>query len=80
MKDGKVGAFREYRMVTLSKDGKQAALFVHRLVAEAFIGLPTGINPDGTKMRTSPEINHKDGVGSNNNADNLEWCDRYYNN
>lgn len=49
-------------------DGKSK--YVHRLVAEAFIP-----NPDNL-----PCINHKDENGLNNNIDNLEWCDKAYNN
>lgn len=75
-----VGAHREYRAVVMTKDHKQRCYLVHRLVAESFIGLPTNYNPDGTPMRTSPEINHIDGVTTNNRPSNLEWCDRYYNN
>lgn len=42
----------------------------HRFVAECFIS-----NPDNL-----PCINHKDENKKNNCVDNLEWCDRKYNN
>ena len=58
-----------YIMVGLSKSGKVKMVSVHRLVAEAFIK-----NPDNLR-----EVNHKDEDKSNNNVDNLEWCDRKYN-
>ncbi len=54
---------RGYKCVKLYKDGKVNYL-VHRLVAKAFIP-----NPDN-----KPDVNHLDGVRSNNNAENLEWC------
>lgn len=57
------------RVVTLCKDGKTKDHFVHRLVAETFIP-----NPNNYSM-----INHKDENPSNNNVDNLEWCDNAYN-
>lgn len=40
---------------------------MHRLVALAYLG-----NPTGNKI----EVNHKDGVKSNNKLDNLEWVTR----
>ena len=57
------------RVVTLCKDGKTKDHFVHRLVAETFIP-----NPNNYSM-----INHKDENPSNNNVNNLEWCDNAYN-
>jgi len=74
------GGQREYRAVGLSRHSKQKTTGIHRLVAECFVGLPTTLNPDGTPMLTSPEINHIDGDPANNYYTNLEWCDRYYNN
>ena len=58
-----------YLFVNLSCNGKHNTITVHRLVAQVF--LP---NPDNL-----PEVNHKDEDKTNNNADNLEWCDRKYN-
>lgn len=50
--------------------GHNKPINVHRIVATVFIS-----NPDNL-----PEVNHKDENKLNNRADNLEWCDRKYNN
>ncbi len=52
-----------YLLVELSKNAVRKGVLVHRLVALAFIP-----NPEN-----KPQINHKDGVKSNNNLSNLEW-------
>ena len=53
-----------YRLVTLCKDNKRYTRKVHRLVAEAFLGI------DDTKT----QVNHIDGNKDNNIVSNLEWC------
>lgn len=55
-----------YFQVGLYKDGHAKQLFVHRLVAEAFIPNPNNLDT----------INHKDEVKTNNAASNLEWLSR----
>lgn len=70
-----------YRMVGLSKNGKQTLKRVARLVSKAFLPNPNNL----------PEVNHKDenilndyvcinpdGTVNYENS-NLEWCDRSYN-
>jgi hypothetical protein len=52
-----------YHQVNVYRDGKQSTLYVHRLVAQAFIP-----NPDNL-----PQVNHKDGDKSHNWVGNLEW-------
>ena len=59
-----------YLWVNLYKNREVKHRKIHRLVAQAFIP-----NPDNL-----PEVNHKDETRNNNCVENLEWCDRYYNN
>lgn len=58
-----------YYKVHIYKNGKQLNFYTHRLVAKAFV-----IN-----KHNKPEINHIDGNKLNNNANNLEWCNRQEN-
>lgn len=77
LKFGKTRVLRAYKnrygylKVFLWKDGKRYNIYVHRLVAQAFIP-----NNDDAKN----EINHINELKSDNRASNLEWCDRRYNN
>jgi hypothetical protein len=53
-----------YARINLKKDGKTKQMFVHRLVALAFI----------PNYENKKEVNHIDGDKLNNNVKNLEWC------
>lgn len=53
-----------YERVTLLKNGNRSYLFVHRIVADNFIENPL----------TKRTVNHKDGIKTNNNVENLEWA------
>ena len=59
-----------YLQVILCKNGEMKTFRIHRIVAQAFI-----LNPNNL-----PELNHKDEDKTNNSVQNLEWCDRKYNN
>lgn len=63
------GGYEKVRLYTGSRRSWKT-VFVHRLVAEAFIP-----NPDNL-----PIVNHIDENRSNNKAENLEWCTVAYNN
>ena len=58
-----------YLRAQLYSNSKRKSFLVHRLVAQAFI-----LNPDNL-----PQVNHRDESPSNDNVDNLEWCDGKYN-
>ena len=53
-----------YKQCLLYKDGVHKTQKVHRLVAESFI----------EKVDGKTQVNHKDGIRTNNNVSNLEWC------
>lgn len=52
-----------YLAVALLKDGKQKTLPIHKLVAEAFV----------PNIDNKPQINHINGIKTDNNSINLEW-------
>lgn len=53
-----------YLIVYLRKNNESVRFHVHRLVAQAFV------EGNGT------DVNHINGVKTDNSADNLEWCSR----
>lgn len=60
----KVRDVKGYWSANVSIRGKRLTLYVHRLIAKAF--LP---NPE-----SKPCINHKNGNKKDNRLENLEWC------
>lgn len=58
-----------YLFVGIRKNGKRKFKKIHRLVAETFIPNPNNY----------PCVNHKSEIKTQNNVENLEWCDHKYN-
>lgn len=59
----------QYLFVRLGRDGKYKNLFVHRMVAQAFI----------PNVERKSDVNHKNGIKTDNRAENLEWNTRQEN-
>ena len=55
--------YKGYKMVMLCIKNKKVGRLIHRLVAEAFIGLLDG-----------KEVNHVNGIKDDNRVENLELC------
>lgn len=56
----------QYVLINLMRiDGRKQTFRVHRLVALAFLPIPS---------EEYTEVNHKNGIKDDNRLDNLEWC------
>lgn len=58
-----------YMRILVRDNGKERTVFVHRLVAMAYVDNPLG----------KPQVNHINGDKTDNRPDNLEWCTNYEN-
>ena len=59
-----------YLQIFLCKENKRKGMLVHRLVCEAFLKNPYNL----------PDVNHRNEDKQDNRLENLEYCDKRYNN
>ena len=64
-----IPTYKGYLNIELWMNGKRKARGIHCIVAEAFIPNPLHL----------PQVNHEDGVKTNNAANNLNWCNQSQN-
>lgn len=55
-----------YMMIGITENNVRCHISVHRLMAQCFIP-----NPEN-----KPQVNHKNGIKTDNSLENLEWCTR----
>jgi len=66
----KVNVSSGYLLVGCSKDNIKTTFYIHRIIAGLYVPNPLNL----------PEVNHKNGIKTDNNPSNLEWVSSSENN